>query len=87
MSDHTDTLTLQSLPRPAASASERFASLLQSKTATGVAVVSMWALATADWLSIHAGNAPNRKIFITIVAMATVLAVGRIRLAFADKPR
>ena len=55
--------------------------------ATGLAVAVMWALAVVDWLSIYAGNAPNRKIFAAILIMAAMLAAGRIRLALADKHR
>jgi len=45
----------------------------------------MWGLAVVDWLSIYAGNAPNRKIFVAILIMAAVLAAGRVRVALAAK--
>jgi hypothetical protein len=47
----------------------------------------MWTLAVIDWLSIYAGNAPNRKIFAAILVMAAVLGAARIRLALTPKPR
>jgi hypothetical protein len=85
MSDHTT--TLRALPPPAASSLERLAELLQSRLSTALAVGLMWTLAMIDWLSIYAGNAPNRKIFAAILVMAGVLAAGRIRLALTRKPR
>lgn len=47
----------------------------------------MWVLAVVDWLSIYAGNAPNRKIFVAILIIAAVLAAGRIRLALVAERR
>jgi hypothetical protein len=85
MSDHTT--TLRALPQPTASPVARLGDLLQSRLSTALAVGTMWTLAVIDWLSIYAGNAPNRKIFVAILAMAAVLAAGRIRLALTPKAR
>ena len=79
MSDHTTTLSLPSLSR--ASASGRVTALLRGRLVTALVVASMWTLAVIDWLSIYAGNAPNRKIFAAILVLAAALAAGRIRLA------
>lgn len=87
MSDHTSTLSLQALPRTGGSALERVVSLLHSRISTALAVMVMWTLAVVDWLSIYAGNAPNRKIFGAILIIAALLAAGRIRLALVDKHR
>ncbi|HEX5049199.1 MAG TPA: hypothetical protein VFX89_18955 [Gammaproteobacteria bacterium] len=87
MSDHTSTLSLQALPPAGGSALERVVSLLHGRLATALAVTAMWTLAVVDWLSIYAGNAPNRKIFGAILIIAAILAVGRIRLALIDKYR
>ena len=79
MSDHTTTLSLPSLSR--ASASGRVTALRRGRLVTALVVASMWTLAVIDWLSIYAGNAPNRKIFAAILVLAAALAAGRIRLA------
>lgn len=85
--DPTTTLALQALPQGDLPFPQRLATLLQSRLSTGLLVVTMWALAVVDWLSIYAGNAPNRKIFAAILIMAAILAAGRVRLALADKHR
>lgn len=87
MSDHTTTLSFQALPQHSASPLERVAARLYSRIATGIAVGCMWVLAVVDWLSIYAGNAPNRKIFVAILIIAAVLAAGRIRLALVAERR
>jgi hypothetical protein len=87
MSDHTSTLSLQALPRTGGSALERIVALLHSRLSTALAVLVMWTLAVVDWLSIYAGNAPNRKIFGAILIIAAILAAGRVRLALADQRR
>ena len=85
MSDPTTTLALQALPQ--GDLSQRITTLLKGRLATALVVAAMWALAVVDWLSIYAGNAPNRKIFAAILIMAAVLAAGRIRQALFDKRR
>lgn len=66
---------------------QRLAALLQSRMSTALAVAVMWVLAVVDWLSIYAGNAPNRKIFAAILIMAAVLAAARVRVALVAKHR
>ena len=85
--DPTTTLALEALPQGYLPLSQRLATLLQSRLSTALLVATMWALAVVDWLSIYAGNAPNRKIFAAILIMAAMLAAGRIRVALADKHR
>ena len=87
MSDPTTTLAFQALPHSGLSLSQRVAALLRSRLSTALAVAVMWGLAVVDWLSIYAGNAPNRKIFVAILIMAAVLAAGRVRLALTAKQR
>lgn len=87
MSDPTTTLALEALPQGGLSLPQRLAALLQSRMSTALAVAVMWGLAVVDWLSIYAGNAPNRKIFAAILIMAAVLATGRLRVALVTKHR
>jgi hypothetical protein len=87
MPDPTTTLALEALSQGDLSLSQRLAALLRSRLSTGLAVAVMWVLAIVDWLSIYAGNAPNRKIFVAILIIAAVLAAGRIRLALVAKHR
>jgi hypothetical protein len=87
MTDPTTTLTLRAFPQSDVPLLGRLAQLLASRVTIALAVALMWGLAIVDWLSIYAGNAPNRKVFYAIVIMAAALAAGRIRHGMAAKRR